>query len=86
MQNAEKHGYLHDNQYGGRQGRVAADIVLGKSILLDTFHIQWINAGCTDCDAKACYDRIIPIVLLLAYCKAGMPYNTCIFLTYYNCI
>eukprot|EP00957_Ditylum_brightwellii_P077646 5900957-Ditylum_brightwellii.AAC.1 len=81
MQNAEKHGYLHDNQYGGRQGQAAADIVLGKSFLPDTFHIQQTNAGCTNCDAKACYDRIILIVLLLAYYKAGLPYNTYIFLT-----
>eukprot|EP00957_Ditylum_brightwellii_P012427 938955-Ditylum_brightwellii.AAC.1 len=34
-----------------------------------------------DCNAKACYDRIIPLVLLLAYFKAGLPYECCIFLT-----
>eukprot|EP00957_Ditylum_brightwellii_P177488 13518604-Ditylum_brightwellii.AAC.1 len=33
-----------------------------------------------DCDAKACYDRIIPLVLLLEYLKAGLPSKTGVFL------
>eukprot|EP00957_Ditylum_brightwellii_P037340 2826169-Ditylum_brightwellii.AAC.1 len=80
MHNAEKHKYLHDDQHSRRIGRAAIDIVLGKTFSFETFHFQWSNFGCTDCDAKACYDRIIPIVLLLAYYKAGLPYLTGVFL------
>ena len=36
---------------------------------------------CTDCDAKACYDQIIPLVLLLAYVKLGLPYKAATYLT-----
>eukprot|EP00957_Ditylum_brightwellii_P186387 14191510-Ditylum_brightwellii.AAC.1 len=32
-----------------------------------------------DNDAKACYDQIIPLILLLAYIKAGLPYATAVF-------
>eukprot|EP00957_Ditylum_brightwellii_P098404 7497461-Ditylum_brightwellii.AAC.1 len=44
-------------------------------------HLQRANFGCADCDAKACYNRIIPLVLMLAYFKAGLTYNVCLFLT-----
>eukprot|EP00957_Ditylum_brightwellii_P017308 1303626-Ditylum_brightwellii.AAC.1 len=43
--------------------------------------MQQANFGCTDCNANACYDRIIHMVLLLAYFKAGLPFNVCAFLT-----
>eukprot|EP00957_Ditylum_brightwellii_P176285 13422662-Ditylum_brightwellii.AAC.1 len=35
-------------------------------------HFQRANFGCTNCDAKACYNRIVPVILLLAYFKAGV--------------
>eukprot|EP00957_Ditylum_brightwellii_P191679 14592467-Ditylum_brightwellii.AAC.1 len=79
MQNAKKHQYLHEEQQGGQNGRTATDIVLGKSFLMDTFHMQQANAACMDCDAKVYFDRILPIVLLLAYFKAWLPYDTCAF-------
>eukprot|EP00957_Ditylum_brightwellii_P068885 5228818-Ditylum_brightwellii.AAC.1 len=31
------------------------------------------NAAFTDCDARACYERIIAIITGLAQYKAGMP-------------
>eukprot|EP00957_Ditylum_brightwellii_P110856 8455541-Ditylum_brightwellii.AAC.1 len=80
MKNVEHHEYLHEDQHGGRNGREALDIVLGKTIMFDTLNIQCANFGCTDCDAKACYNCIVPLVLLLAYFKAGLPYKCCVFL------
>eukprot|EP00957_Ditylum_brightwellii_P029282 2213422-Ditylum_brightwellii.AAC.1 len=74
MQNAEKHNYLHEDQHGGWNGHAAIDIVLRKIFSFEIFHFQRSNFGCTDCNAKACYDQIIPLVLLLAYYKAGLPY------------
>eukprot|EP00957_Ditylum_brightwellii_P147430 11226119-Ditylum_brightwellii.AAC.1 len=61
MKNAEHHKYLSDDQHGGRNGRKAPDIVFRKTITFDTLHLQRANFRCTDCNAKACYDRIIPL-------------------------
>eukprot|EP00957_Ditylum_brightwellii_P002318 178617-Ditylum_brightwellii.AAC.1 len=80
MCNAERSRYLTEDQHGGRNGRAAQDIVLGKAYKFDTFHLQRSNFACTDCNAKACYDRIIPLVLLLAYLKASLLYKTGVFL------
>eukprot|EP00957_Ditylum_brightwellii_P036854 2790745-Ditylum_brightwellii.AAC.1 len=57
MYNAEKYNHLDNDQHGGRNGRKAIDIVIGKAFALDTVHFQRANARCTDCDAKACYNR-----------------------------
>eukprot|EP00957_Ditylum_brightwellii_P094345 7183743-Ditylum_brightwellii.AAC.1 len=70
MHNAEKHQYLNEDQHSGRNGQEALDIVLGKTITFETLHFQHANFRGTDCNTKACYDRIIPLVLLLAYFKA----------------
>eukprot|EP00957_Ditylum_brightwellii_P109703 8367532-Ditylum_brightwellii.AAC.1 len=35
-----------------------------------------INVAFTDCDAKACYDCVIPLVLALAQIQAGLPVKT----------
>eukprot|EP00957_Ditylum_brightwellii_P038120 2882746-Ditylum_brightwellii.AAC.1 len=80
MKNAERHKYLSDDQHGGRNGREAPDIAFRKTITFDTLHLQRANFGYTDCDVKACYNRIIPLVLLLAYFKAGVPCMNRVFL------
>eukprot|EP00957_Ditylum_brightwellii_P010115 764311-Ditylum_brightwellii.AAC.1 len=81
MQNAEKHQYLNEDQHDGRNGQEALDIVLGKTLTFETLHFQQANFGCTNCGAKACYNRIVPLVLIIAYFKAGLPYQCCFFLT-----
>eukprot|EP00957_Ditylum_brightwellii_P101533 7737860-Ditylum_brightwellii.AAC.1 len=80
MQNAKKHQYLNEDQHRSRNGREAQDIVLGKTLTFETLHFQRANFGCTDCDTKACYNRIIPLILILVYFKAGLPYQCCFFL------
>eukprot|EP00957_Ditylum_brightwellii_P204678 15340381-Ditylum_brightwellii.AAC.1 len=80
MHNAEKHQYLNEDQHNGRKGQEALDIVLGKTIIFETLHFQRANFGGTDCNAKACYNKIIPLVLLLAYFMAGLLYSCCFFL------
>lgn len=79
MQNAEQHLTLDKDQHGGKNGGCAMDIVMGKTFMLETFYLQRLSAGCTDCNAKACYNRIVPLILLLAYYKKGLPYELCIF-------
>eukprot|EP00957_Ditylum_brightwellii_P141558 10784277-Ditylum_brightwellii.AAC.1 len=61
MTNAEKYHHIDDDQHGGQNGQNAIDIVLSKSFTFGMFHFQRANFGCTDCDAKACYNHIIPL-------------------------
>eukprot|EP00957_Ditylum_brightwellii_P018478 1389723-Ditylum_brightwellii.AAC.1 len=74
MANAEKYQCLNDDQHRGRNRREALDVVLGKTFTFETLHLQRANFGCTDCNAKAHYNRITPLVLLLTYFKARLPY------------
>eukprot|EP00957_Ditylum_brightwellii_P201556 15326220-Ditylum_brightwellii.AAC.1 len=39
----------------------------------ESFHLQRANAGTTDCDAAACYDRMIVGPTLIAETNAGTP-------------
>eukprot|EP00957_Ditylum_brightwellii_P105896 8076378-Ditylum_brightwellii.AAC.1 len=43
-------------------------------------HFMQANAAFTNCDAKACYDRIVVILTSLVECKAGLPAEACILL------
>ena len=42
--------------------------------------MQRKNSALTDCDAAACYDIIIPILLYIYHSKAGLPHFACIWL------
>eukprot|EP00957_Ditylum_brightwellii_P042044 3183980-Ditylum_brightwellii.AAC.1 len=53
---------------------------MSSTFILESMHMQHANATFTDCDAKACYDRIITIITALVECKAGLPANACILL------
>eukprot|EP00957_Ditylum_brightwellii_P005773 440235-Ditylum_brightwellii.AAC.1 len=81
MPQAEKLKHISEDQHGGRNGRGAVDIVLGKVFKYETFNSQRSNVACTDCDTKACYDHIIPLVLLLTYVILGLSYVTATYLT-----
>ena len=80
LRQAEKLKFLDDNSYGGRNGRCAIDAVMKKHFTLQAMHLERRNGALTDCDAKACYDRVIPLVLYLSYSKAGLPHNACVWL------
>eukprot|EP00957_Ditylum_brightwellii_P038872 2937859-Ditylum_brightwellii.AAC.1 len=43
IRNAEKANHLHEDQLRGKNGRIAINIVLGKSYNLDTMHIYRAN-------------------------------------------
>jgi hypothetical protein len=50
-------------------------------LVLQVWHIEMFtlarnNVAFTDCDAKACYNRVIPLVLALAQIQAGLPVKT----------
>ena len=73
--------HLHDHhglaveQWGGIPGRTAIDLVMSKEIMITTLHLMRKNGALTDVDATACYDRIIPCLMWLAYNKAGATWN-----------
>eukprot|EP00957_Ditylum_brightwellii_P016439 1236110-Ditylum_brightwellii.AAC.1 len=73
MTQAEKYNHLDDAQYGGQKGREAIKPAVIKILTVKICHLQRSNAAFTDCDAKACYDRIIPAVSALLETKAGCP-------------
>eukprot|EP00957_Ditylum_brightwellii_P092969 7078970-Ditylum_brightwellii.AAC.1 len=73
MTPAEKYNHLDDAQYGGRKGREAIEPAVIKVLTVEICHLQSTSAAFTDCDAKVCYDRIIPAVNALLKTKAGCP-------------
>ncbi len=79
MKHCEHHKTIVDEQYGGRTGRAAIDVVLLKECTLAIMHLQRSNGAITDCDAKACYDRILAIIATLTNAKAGLPEHLCTF-------
>eukprot|EP00957_Ditylum_brightwellii_P061953 4701763-Ditylum_brightwellii.AAC.1 len=50
-----------------------------KTFTLEIFHLIQANVAFTECNARACYDRIIAIITGLAQYKAGMPLKVCQF-------
>jgi hypothetical protein len=73
LKSAEEHNFLTEHQYGGRQGREAIDVPVLQAWQIEIFTIARNNVAFTDCDAKACYDRIVPLALSLAQIQAGLP-------------
>ena len=62
---------------GGRKVRSTIDVVMLKYFTLGIMHMQRRNCAITDCDARACYDRILPAVLYFTYHKMGSPVHEC---------
>eukprot|EP00957_Ditylum_brightwellii_P021583 1626967-Ditylum_brightwellii.AAC.1 len=75
MKNAEQHNHLDDIQCGGRQGRMSINPVVIKILVLEVSNFQRSNMGMTVCDAKECYDQIIPAIAAILETKAGAPAN-----------
>eukprot|EP00957_Ditylum_brightwellii_P177298 13506285-Ditylum_brightwellii.AAC.1 len=79
MKNAAINNFLSNNQWGGRNGQSAINVPTLKTFTLETLHLIHANAVFTNCDAHACYDRMIGITTGLALHKAGLPLNMCTF-------
>jgi hypothetical protein len=82
LRHVEDHHALASEQWGGRPGRTAIDLVMSKEIMLTTLHLMRHNGGITDVDATACYDRIAPSPMFLSYSKSGATNNIVFFLAY----
>eukprot|EP00957_Ditylum_brightwellii_P080774 6143333-Ditylum_brightwellii.AAC.1 len=72
MHNAELHQHLLPDQYGGRKGTLLIHIPVITVFNLDTPHLMRANMAFTYCDARACHNRIVVIMLALAEQAAGL--------------
>eukprot|EP00978_Attheya_sp_CCMP212_P027321 scaffold91518_cov33-Attheya_sp.AAC.6 len=78
------HHKLAEEQWGGIPGRMAIYLVmLSKEMMITTLHLLRKNGSVTDVDATACYDQIAPILMWLAYFKAGATWNIVQLLAYH---
>eukprot|EP00957_Ditylum_brightwellii_P048634 3690600-Ditylum_brightwellii.AAC.1 len=47
------------------------------TLTTEIFNLQRSNATITDCDAKVCYNSILPQLVSLDAHKLGLPHNIC---------
>ena len=59
IHNAESHGLISDEQYGGRKHQMAQSVVINNICYYNVSHQTLISCAFMDDDARACYDRII---------------------------
>ena len=78
LQNLKAYEMVPMNNSGGRKGRTSSDGVMLKYLTISTCHMFMENCAITYCDARACYDRILPHVLYLCYSKIGLPHIDCV--------
>ena len=75
MINAEQHGQITDDQYGGRRRRQATSVVLNKTLYYAISKQTVMTAAYMDDDAKACYDRVVPQISEIESQKWGLTYK-----------
>jgi len=63
----------HPNQYGSRKGIQGQSATLNKVLTLDVVRYYAKPAAIIDNDAKACYDRLIPVFLSYSLIRLGLP-------------
>ena len=73
--NCNNSNLLHKNHWGGWPGRSTQDLLLQKELSYDIAMRALINTIEIENDAKACYDRLIPGLVMLLYRARGVPKN-----------
>jgi len=73
MKHNESNKAWHSNQYGSRKGIQGQSATLNKVLTLDVIRYYAEPAAIVDNDAKACYDRMIPVVLSYALIRLDLP-------------
>jgi hypothetical protein len=73
LYNAEEYSFMTAHQYGRRKGRETINIPVLTAWQIKLFTIAQPNIDITDCDTKACYDRVIPTVSALVQIQAALP-------------
>jgi hypothetical protein len=69
----EKHAIFGEGQAGSRPGRAANDIVLSKELTYDMTTQTLHNLAMMENDTTACFDRMIPSMVMLALRVHGVP-------------
>ena len=73
---ALKEGLIHPSAYGSVPQRTAQDAVLEKILSIDMMRVKKLTGAIFDCDAKGCYDRIIPALQTIFSRRLGVPIKT----------
>jgi hypothetical protein len=69
----ENHAMFGDAQAGSRPGRSAIDVVLQKELTYDLSARTLSNLAMMENDATACFDRMIPSLVMLSLRAYGVP-------------
>jgi hypothetical protein len=69
----EAHGIFGEAQAGSRPGRSAIDVVLQKELTYDLSLRTLTNLAMMENDATACFDRMVPSLVMLALRAKGVP-------------
>ena len=69
----EKHGLLHQGQWGSRKGRRANDCVALKQFTYEIARMTRTDLIMFENDAKSCYDRIVMSYAFLRCQQLGLP-------------
>ena len=64
-----------DEQYGGRNGRMAQSVVLNKQLCYNISHQTLTMCAFMDDGARACYDRIVTCMSSFECCKWGIDHS-----------
>ena len=60
VRSAVRGNKLHPASFGSTPGKMASSAVLQKILCVDQLKVERRAGGIFDCDAKGCYDRILP--------------------------
>jgi hypothetical protein len=69
----EDHDAFGDSQAGSRPGRSAIDVVLQKELTYDLSARTLCNLAMMENDATACFDHMIPSLVMLSLRAYGVP-------------
>ena len=73
LDHAERNHLLPKEQYGSRKGHNSIDQAVHKRLSYDIMRQSRRPGALCSNDAKACFDRIVHSVAMLAYRRLGMP-------------
>ena len=77
MSNAERGKALCDANWGSRKGRSAQDVSIVKELHYDITHLSLKDYATMENDAKSCYDRMIPSLIMLISRSFGVKASVC---------
>ena len=70
-------GSISDGQWGNRPGRSPCDVALTKELHYEIVNSSKMQYATMENDAKACYDRMVPSIILLVSRSIGMSKTVC---------